>query len=114
PAIRCRCASRSQRANGDAAPPGQALRCASNLRISRSARGAGDRMRELSISRAWEEAKDIVAREGRLLAAVALALIVLPQVLMNVVGPPIDPQATQIARALYIAAILLGFIAQIA
>jgi hypothetical protein len=71
-------------------------------------------MRELSISRAWEEAKDIVAREGRLLAAVALALIVLPQVLMNVVGPPIDPQATQIARALYIAAILLGFIAQIA
>jgi hypothetical protein len=71
-------------------------------------------MRQLSISEAWEQTKAIVAREGKLLAAVALALIVLPQVVLAVVGPPVDVQATVISRILYIAAILLGFVAQIA
>ena len=35
-------------------------------------------MRQLSISAAWEETKAIIARDGSLLMAVALALVALP------------------------------------
>jgi hypothetical protein len=45
-------------------------------------------MRKLSISRAWEEAKLILARDGKLLVSVALALVLLPQVIEGVVVPP--------------------------
>lgn len=71
-------------------------------------------MRELSISVAWEQAKAIVAREGRLLAAVALALIVLPEVLEAVVGVPTDARTAQLPRVIQIAALLLQLVAQIA
>ena len=40
-------------------------------------------MRRLSISRAWEETKSVIARDGRLLVSVALALVVLPQTIMG-------------------------------
>jgi len=46
-------------------------------------------MAGVSISRAWDEARAIIARDGKLLVAVALALIVLPQVIAGVVAPPI-------------------------
>jgi hypothetical protein len=71
-------------------------------------------MSSLSISAAWEQAKAIVGREGRLLAAVALALIVLPQVVLAVVGAPIGPDATMLSRLIYVAVVILGFVAQIA
>jgi hypothetical protein len=71
-------------------------------------------MSSLSISAAWEQAKDIVAREGRLLAAVALALIVFPQVVLAVVGVPIGADATMLSRLIYVAVVILGFVAQIA
>jgi hypothetical protein len=71
-------------------------------------------MNGLSISRAWDEAKAILAREGHLLAAVALALVVLPQLVLAVVGVPIGAQATPASQLIYIAAVLLGFVAQIA
>lgn len=71
-------------------------------------------MNGLSISRAWEEAKGIIAREGQLLAAVALALVVLPQIILAVVGTPTGIQATPVSQVIYIAAVLLGFVAQIA
>jgi hypothetical protein len=71
-------------------------------------------MNGLSISRAWDEARAIMAREGHLLAAVALALVVLPQLLLAVVGVPIGIQATPASQVIYIAAVLLGFVAQIA
>lgn len=44
-------------------------------------------MAELSISRAWEEAKGRIAADGRLIAVVAAALIVLPGLVMGVVSP---------------------------
>jgi hypothetical protein len=71
-------------------------------------------MGRLSISRAWEETAAILGREGNLLAAVALALIVLPQVVLAVVGVPIGSQTTMLGEIIYVAAVLLGFAAQIA
>lgn len=44
-------------------------------------------MRTLSVSRAWEETRDILARDGRLYVAVALALMVLPAVISGLVNP---------------------------
>ena len=44
-------------------------------------------MRGLSISRAWEETRAILARDGRLIAAVALALIALPTAVTGLIDP---------------------------
>ena len=44
-------------------------------------------MAGLSISTAWEESRDIIVREGRLLSTVALALIVLPTAVNTFVNP---------------------------
>lgn len=71
-------------------------------------------MPKLSISRAWEETQKVLAHDGRLLASVALALIVLPQVVTVVVGLPVGPQPSATASLLYIAVVLLGFVAHIA
>lgn len=71
-------------------------------------------MGQLSLSRAWEETAAILVRDGGLLAAVALALIVLPQVVLSVVGMPMGAQANPLGEVIYIAAVLLGFVAQIA
>ena len=51
-------------------------------------------MHKLSISRAWDETKAIFARDGRLLVAVALALVVLPMVVLGLAVPS-DPQAQE-------------------
>ena len=71
-------------------------------------------MPALSISGAWEDTKAIVVREGRLLASVSLALIVLPQSILWVIGLPVGPQATLLSKIFYGVVILLGFAAQIA
>jgi hypothetical protein len=71
-------------------------------------------MSSLSISAAWDEAKAILARDGRLLATVALALVVLPQVILAVVGAPANAQATPVSKIVYAAVVLIGFVAQIA
>ncbi|WP_341633663.1 hypothetical protein [Sphingomonas agri] len=44
-------------------------------------------MRGLSISAAWEETRDILARDGRLLTTVALALIALPTTVNTLINP---------------------------
>jgi hypothetical protein len=44
-------------------------------------------MPRLSISTAWEETREIFAREGRLLSTVALALIVLPTAMNSFINP---------------------------
>ena len=46
-------------------------------------------MAKASISKAWEETRTIIARDGKLLATVALALFVLPGVISDVVTPTI-------------------------
>jgi hypothetical protein len=45
-------------------------------------------MTTLSISKAWDETKDVLARDGRLIGAVALALILLPEAVSGVIAPP--------------------------
>jgi hypothetical protein len=71
-------------------------------------------MSRLSISTAWDQTRAILARDGRLFAAVALALIVLPELIMAVVGSPVAADATPASRLVYMAVILLGIVAQIA
>lgn len=44
-------------------------------------------MRDLSISRAWDETKAIAAKDGRLLISIALALVALPAVVTGVIRP---------------------------
>jgi hypothetical protein len=50
-------------------------------------------MPKLSLSRAWEESTNVIARDGRLLLAVALALFVLPGLVLNVSMPDAVPGA---------------------
>lgn len=71
-------------------------------------------MSSLSISTAWDQSRAILARDGKLYLSVALALVVLPQVIMAVVGSPVAQDASALSRTIYIAAVLLGFVAQIA
>lgn len=47
-------------------------------------------MSAISISSAWDDTKALLARDGRLFASVALALIVLPAVVMGVVDPRVN------------------------
>jgi hypothetical protein len=70
-------------------------------------------MGKLSLSRAWEETKAIVERDGRLLGSVALALVFLPQILLAVVGFPLGAQASLASRIVYILVMLVGITAQI-
>jgi hypothetical protein len=44
-------------------------------------------MRDLSISRAWDETKAILARDGRLFVSVALALVALPAAVTGAIRP---------------------------
>jgi hypothetical protein len=44
-------------------------------------------MSKMSVSAAWDESKVILARDGKLLASVALALVALPAVLTGLVSP---------------------------
>lgn len=44
-------------------------------------------MSRLSISTAWDDTRSILARDGRLLVAVALALVVLPTVVVGLIVP---------------------------
>jgi hypothetical protein len=45
----------------------------------------------ISLSAAWDETKAILAREGRLLAAVALAMLVLPGIILDLSMPVTQP-----------------------
>src|SRR5205809_4335301 len=71
-------------------------------------------MSSLSISTAWEETQAILARDGQLFFSVAMALVVLPQVVLAVVGSPMAQDASALSRAVYVAVILLGLVAQVA
>ena len=44
-------------------------------------------MARLSISKAWDDARPIIARDGRLMFIIALATVVLPQAIMMLVAP---------------------------
>src|ERR1700750_2864251 len=48
-------------------------------------------MTRLSISRAWDESSAVLARDGKLIGTVALALFVLPGLVLNIVAPQSHP-----------------------
>lgn len=50
-------------------------------------------MASLSISKAWDETRMILARDGKLLVSVALALIVLPAAILGLLNPPLAREA---------------------
>ena len=74
-------------------------------------------MAKLSLSRAWDETKAVLSRDGKLIAAVALALLVLPGTISDLVTPAAppgevpEPGAWMIVAAV---AILIGVIGQLA
>lgn len=45
-------------------------------------------MSSLSIGKAWDETRQILARDGRLITSISLALILVPQALAGVIVPP--------------------------
>jgi len=49
------------------------------------------RVAKLSISKAWDETREVLRRESKLLTTVALALIVLPGVVQNMASPAMAP-----------------------
>ena len=65
-------------------------------------------MARLSISRAWEETRTVIAREGRLLTTVALALILLPQAVAGALAPPKELSGQDAPSWMAIVAILVG------
>jgi hypothetical protein len=72
---------------------------------------------KLSLSRAWDETRDVLRRDGKLISAVALAMLVLPGVIAQVATPP-HPGA-QVANAGYwtflsLAAVLIALAGQLA
>jgi hypothetical protein len=71
-------------------------------------------MSSLSISAAWEESRAIIARDGKLLVTVALALVVLPETVLAVIGAPVGPQASALSAITYFVVVLVGIAAQIA
>ena len=71
-------------------------------------------MSSLSISAAWEETKAILAHDAQLYLSVALALVVLPQVVQAVAGSPMDSGASNVTKVVYVVVVLIGLVAQIA
>ena len=71
-------------------------------------------MSRLSLSHAWDESKEILARDGGLLSAVALALLVLPEIVVGVISPPSVLAQSASGRLIAIAAAFVGVIGQLA
>ncbi len=73
-------------------------------------------MVKLSISRAWEETRVVLSREGKLIGAVALALLVLPGMVVNAIVPA-APRGEMPAPGAWIAAglvaLVISFIGQL-
>ena len=71
----------------------------------------------LSISRAWDETREIFRRDGGLLVSVALALIVLPEVIVGIISPPqatVNADAPAGMQLLRFAVALISLIGQLA
>ena len=70
---------------------------------------------KLSISQAWDETREIFRRDGGLLVSVALALIVLPAIVVGIVVPP-EPgvEASGVGQILRLLGGLISVIGQLA
>ena len=71
-------------------------------------------MPKLSLSQAWDEARAVLAHDGRLFAAVALALVVLPQTVIGLVAPRSAAEASTLTAILLAVSIVIAFAAQVA
>lgn len=74
-------------------------------------------MSKLSISKAWDESKAIAARDGRLIAAVALAFLVLPGIILGISVP--KASATELPpagpwMAVALVCVLIALVGQLA
>ncbi len=65
-------------------------------------------MGALSISKAWDETKAVVGRDGRLFATISLALVGLPQLLSTVIAP--DAQTSSDFKLIDLFVLLLGLV----
>ena len=68
----------------------------------------------LSLSKAWEDCRRIFAGDGSLLTAIALALLVLPQIVTGVVTPSMNSTPSLGGRVVDLLAALIGVIGQLA
>lgn len=68
----------------------------------------------LSLSKAWEECRRIFTRDGGLLSAIALALLVLPQIVTGLVSPSMHGAPSMSGRIIGLLAALIGVIGQLA
>lgn len=71
-------------------------------------------MSRVSISQAWDETKAIFRRDGRLLVAVTLALIVLPSVLVGLIVPSQGDDQRYYHLLLQLVVFLVGMVGQLA
>lgn len=72
-------------------------------------------MAKLSLSKAWDDTRDTIGRDGKLLAAVALAMFFLPGVVAGVVEPTADPlPATTKDIVITVAVALVALVGQLA
>lgn len=71
-------------------------------------------MAKLSVSKAWDDTREIFARDGSLMTAVALALLVLPQIIVGLATVPGSGAMSVAGRVVWIAAALIGVVGQLA
>lgn len=73
-------------------------------------------MADLSISRAWDETRDTLARNGKLLSTVAAAMILLPQVIVGVaIGQDASPSGPGLTEGILLTlAAIVGIVGQLA
>ena len=71
-------------------------------------------MKKLSLSRAWDESRAVLAHDGRLLGSVALALVVLPQTIIGLVAPSTGGEPSGLTLALLAITAIIGMTAQVA
>ena len=72
-------------------------------------------MAKLSLSRAWDEARDEVARDGKVIATVALAMFFLPGVIVGVMEPAATPFPATLKEAVITTVVaIIALIGQLA
>lgn len=74
-------------------------------------------MAKMSVSSAWDETRQLLRAEGRLLAAVTLSLVFLPAVIASVVDPTISPTKISVTDGgswLLVIAALAALVGQLA
>lgn len=72
-------------------------------------------MAGLSISKAWDETKAVLSKDGKLLISVILALTVLPAVIIGLIAPPFsEAEPPGWVRFVSLAAALIGIAGQLA